>query len=126
MESRMTKLITDYSKEVQSLWIAHEALLRLGFQPDDIYVGRHIEGCVEVVDCTLKTQKKQFVVNCGVFRKAIFSEWGDLVDRNNRHEFSLAEKNALFLSWPFPQSRTEFISALVMKGFVLPYSVKKS
>jgi len=121
------KNITDYSKAVQKVWIAHETLLRLGFDPEDIYISRHREPVagrlIDTLGCTLRTQDKEFVINCEYYPKLnsiekVLLEWGDFV-RNLKH-IPDEDLDSVYAAWPFPQSRTEFVIALVRKGFILP------
>jgi len=118
------KKLGEYSKEIQSVWVAHEALLRLGFSSDDVYVSCHEENKKEVLDCRLLTQDKDFIINCGIIEDEKFEdfveEWKSFVKNYNGNEFLEEELVALFDSWPFPQSMWFFVMALTAKGFILP------
>lgn len=122
------KTITDCSKPVQRLWVCHEALRRLGFDAEDIYVSKCIEPVMgQLVDslcCILESQSKQFIMNCGYYyyegeiEKAL-DEWSSFI--RDLREVPEEDLMDVFESWPFDQSRVDFIGALYLKGFTIPY-----
>lgn len=126
------KGVFDYSEPIRKLWVIHEAFRRLGFSSDDIYVGQHNEPVWGVttptLNCTLKTQEKEFVVSIAHYKKGeiwrAFDEWTDFVTKMTNGEFSERDLMELFHEWPFPGTMTQFVMALTVKGFKLP-SVEK-
>lgn len=124
----MMKSVKDYSIIIQRLWVCHQALLRLGFKSDDIYVYKYddvINGEeFNVLNCVLKAQSKEFTVCCGYYQKGgidlALVEWNDFVQNYNSKQMKESELNDLFENWPFNEPKAGFVIALISKGFKIP------
>jgi hypothetical protein len=109
-----------YSDDILEVWAYHEAFLRLGFSPDDIFVSVHTDPRAgQVFGVILRAQGLQFIVNVANAsnEKTFFAAWKRFSEDLNGNRLSKDElKQRWEKSKAFGQ-KVELLMALLDKGF---------
>lgn len=109
----------DYSPVIWFVWTIHEALRRLGFPADDIFVHADPFGTVAV---ELRTQGKSFSIvvgPSGLTQAAFVSAWYDFAVALSSNKVS---QEALAKHWDESRAKHDasFVTALLAAGFTFP------
>lgn len=126
----MKKRMKDYPAVYRDCWALHEALRRMGFESEDIFVvcsGNAAEPTTgEWFFVVLKTQGKEFTITVRPIETLTYDEalagWTAFVTLVNARTFSLTEMQRVYKTrfldrFPGPSM---LVSALLAKGFTLP------
>ena len=122
------KNLNDYSEPILKAWTYHEALRRLGFRPQDIYVSIYREPVMGVLaytfGCTLEAQDKDFTMSCGAYPdeagvEQAVAEWQEFVEQ--LPSFPYVELQKVFTASEVWGKSAEFVLSLHQKGFMFPY-----
>jgi hypothetical protein len=118
-----------YSKTVRECWAVHEALRRLGFQANDIYVSGGQElGHPDVpyaLFVVVRTQDKEFVANCGKFATmadadAAVDEWTRFATALCDDKFEEEALRRIYVDSRVYEDATQFMRAIVATGMRPP------
>jgi hypothetical protein len=112
-----------YADDVLACWVYWEALRRIGFASDDIYISVYHEIALgfEVCGVELRTQKRVFIINAaaltrsrGAFRNDWLAFCEDVLAKR-------IDTSTLEARWAKrPAEIGQLPGALVLKGFILP------
>ena len=104
---------------INEMLASHEALRKLGFEPDEIYVMLDSSNTAVV---TLKAQDLEFNITCGDFEgdaDEFSSQWSEAVGQWNK-SMSTDTMNKIWKSSFVYANIAQLIMALKQKGFYVP------
>lgn len=120
-------LLTDVPEVMRELLCYHEALRKLGFASDDIFVvgsevGEDFEGAVE-----LRSQRLSFTITCGRMRRMTFKVftacWARLIEAYNNELITEENFRAAWVGSLAFEHMRHLVAGLLGKGFYLPAGV---
>jgi len=129
MGAKMTTDPMKYSNAVRECWAVHEALRRLGFQANDIYVSAGQEMKSPLLPYSLfvlvRTQDKEFVANCATFdtmaeADAAVDEWTRFATALCDDEFEEEALRRIYVDSRVYEEATQFMRAIVATGMKPP------
>ena len=110
---------------------AHEALLRVGFEPDDVFIviNNNMKEPPEMVGLSqvlveLKTQGKEFSFGCGAAKEdksTIAAAWkSGVVEYNDRSAVGVAFRKAIWDAFSLKYGGFDLVVAIMNKGIEIP------